>query len=42
MMEREALKTLYNRSPNWCRKVDQMSDSQVIALYLRFKRKGIL
>jgi hypothetical protein len=37
--EREALKTLYP-FPKWQKRVDQMSDAKVIAIYLSAKRRG--
>lgn len=39
--EREALKSVYN-SDTWAKKVNKMSDSQVIAVYLRLKSQGKL
>lgn len=36
--ERHALKMMYG--PKWQAKVDKMSDSQVIAIYLKFKKEG--
>ena len=39
--EREELKKLYS-SDSWNDKVDKMSDSQVTAIYLRFKSEGKL
>jgi len=41
-MEREAIKAVYPNSPTWGGKVDRMSDSQVVAIYLRFKAEGKL
>jgi len=35
---RAALRNLY--SQNFARKVDKMSDAQVVALYLKFKEEG--
>lgn len=39
---RNALLTLYKLSPTWPGKVNRMSDQQVVAVYLRMKRKGRL
>lgn len=32
------LKDRYNRAPKWCRRVDNMSDEQVMAIYFRMIR----
>jgi hypothetical protein len=37
--EREMVKQAYP-SKNWTRKVNEMSDTQVYAIYLRFRREG--
>ena len=39
--KREAVKKLYS-SDSWQDKVKNMSDSQVVAIYLRFQREGKL
>lgn len=39
-LKRTALRGLYG--PSWKAKVDKMSDTQVIAIYLKFKDKGII
>jgi hypothetical protein len=39
--EREAVKKI-GRSPEWSSKVDKMSDSQAIAIYIRLKAQGKL
>ncbi len=39
--ERERLKAVYP-SKTWAQKVDKMSDSQVVAVYLRLKRQNKL
>lgn len=36
--KRIAIRDLYG--PAWAKRVDKMSDSQVIALYLKFKNEG--
>lgn len=41
MTEREQLKGVYNNK-TWARKVDDMSDAQVIAIYKRLKAQGKL
>lgn len=41
-MERESIKKVYPNSHTWAEKVDRMSDSQVVAIYLRFKAEGKL
>jgi hypothetical protein len=41
MKEREAVKTVYPYK-KWWRKVDAMTDAQIIALFFRFKREGKL
>lgn len=38
--ERELVKGAYPHSPTWKSKVDRMSDRQVTAIFLRFKREG--
>ena len=40
--EREAIKYVYGKNSQFAKKVDKMSDSQVIAIYLRLKLKGII
>lgn len=37
--EREAVKAVY-KSANWIRKVNAMSDNQVIAIYFRLKKQN--
>jgi hypothetical protein len=37
--ERKAIKLLY-RGPSWATKVNRMTDSQIHAIYIRFKREG--
>lgn len=39
--KREAVKKLY-QSSNWRNKVNNMSDAQVTAIYLRFQAEGKL
>lgn len=39
--ERELLKTVYP-SKKWATKVDKMSDSQVVAVYMRLRAQGKL
>jgi hypothetical protein len=39
MDKREALKGAY-KSKSWKTKVDQMSEDQVVAIYLRLKTQG--
>lgn len=41
MSERELLKGVY-KNPTWAKKVDRMSDDQVIAIYKRLKEQGKL
>lgn len=41
MSEREQLKGVY-KNPTWARKVDKMSDEQVIAIFQRLKAQGKL
>jgi hypothetical protein len=41
MSEREQLKTVYN-SKAWARKVDNMPEAQVIAIFKRLKAQGKL
>jgi hypothetical protein len=38
---REWLKALYPLSPRWVRKVDKMSHAQIVAIYLRHKKKEL-
>lgn len=38
---RECLKKVYN-SPKWSNKVDKFSDSQIVAVYSKFLRKGAI
>lgn len=40
--EREQIKKVYSGSSSWSARVDKMSDSQVVAIYLRFKAEGKL
>lgn len=40
--EREELKKAYPKSDRWADKVDKMSQSQVIAIYNRFRSEGKL
>ena len=39
MDKREAVKSVYP-SPNWARKVNNMSESQVVAVFMRLQRDG--
>lgn len=39
--QREAVKAVYF-SPTWVEKVNKMGDSQIVALYLKFKNEGKL
>lgn len=41
---REVLKEVpkYYKNKNWQRKVDKMTDSQVIAVYLSFRKRGLI
>lgn len=41
MSERERLKGAYN-NPAWAKKVDKMSDDQVIAIFKRLQAQGKL
>jgi hypothetical protein len=41
MTEREQLKGVY-KNKTWAKKVDEMSDAQVIAIYKRLKAQGKL
>ena len=38
--ERTRLKEAYPGSESWARRVDHMTDDQVIAIYLRLKSQG--
>ena len=38
--KRESLIAAYSGSPNWRRKVINMSDTQVIAVYMRLLKEG--
>ena len=38
VMEREAVKGAY-KNPTWARRVNQWSDDQVVAVYLRLKKQ---
>lgn len=38
--QREAVKSAYPNSKSWASKVDNMSDTQVTAIYLRFKSEN--
>lgn len=42
MREREELKKLYPNSKSWVEKVNNMSDKQVTAIFLRFKNENKL
>lgn len=37
---RERLRSLYGRAPRWVRRVDGMSENQVIAVYHRMLKTG--
>lgn len=39
--KRQQLKQVYS-TPTWARKVDRMSDGQVIAIFMRLRREGKL
>jgi hypothetical protein len=39
--ERDLLKRAYP-NPQWAKKVDEMSDSQVVAVYMRLKAQGVI
>jgi len=41
MLEREKVKEVYPYL-KWWKKVDRMTDAQIIALFFRFKREGKL
>lgn len=41
-MERQELLKLYPDSDSWKDKVKKMSDTQAVAIYLRFKKEGRL
>ena len=36
------IKARYDRNPDWCKKVDKMTDEQVCAIYYRLVRAGDL
>lgn len=38
--KREELKKAYPNSKSWWARVDKMSESQVVAIYLKLKRQG--
>lgn len=38
-LERNEVKKAYPHSPFWAKRVDKMTDAQVIAIYLRLKRE---
>lgn len=40
--ERDALKQYYGKTSQFAQRVDKMSDSQVLAIYLRLKGKGFV
>lgn len=40
--ERQALKQHYGKNSQFAKRVDAMSDSQVLAIYLRLKGKGLI
>lgn len=40
--KREALISVYPRSPRWRKRVTEMSEPQVIAIYLRYKEQNKL
>ena len=40
--ERNAVKAYYGRNSQFARRLDTMSDSQVIAIYYRLKSKGFV
>jgi hypothetical protein len=40
--DREMIKRAYPQSVKWSGRVDKMSDSQVTAILLRLRRKGII
>lgn len=37
---RNNLRSLYG--PEWAKKVDKMSDKQIVAIHIRFQKKGII
>lgn len=39
---REAILKVYPKSESWKKKVAKMSDNQVLAIYMRFIREGII
>jgi len=39
---KDALRTYYGSGSPFSKKLDSMSDSQVIAIYYRLKQKGVL
>lgn len=39
---REAILKVYPKSEIWKKKVAKMSDNQVLAIYMRFVREGII
>lgn len=39
---REAILKAYPKSESWKKKVARMSDNQVLAIYMRFIREGII
>lgn len=41
-VEREKIKSVYPKSEKWAKKVDKMTDSQVVAILMRFKLDGKL
>jgi hypothetical protein len=40
--EREAIKHVYGKNSQFAKKLDKMSDSQIIAIYIRLKSKGVI
>lgn len=40
MVERERLKAIYGKSKKWIAKVDRMTDTQVIAVFMKLLGKG--
>lgn len=39
-LKRQLVKDAYNNSPKWNKKVDGMTDQQVIAVYFRLKQQN--
>lgn len=40
LLKRQLVKDAYNNSPKWSKKVDGMTDQQVIAVYFRLKQQN--